>query len=129
MTGMQRLMANLNRLERDAPKAMARAVRDVALDVQGRAQMKAPVDTGHLRESASTEVERNGGRIVATVGFNATAKGGKVSYALVQHERTDYNHPLGGEAKYLEKALNEVAADFEDRLANGVEAFVRERLT
>ena len=28
-------------------------------------------------------------------------------YALVQHERTDFSHPNGGEAKYLENPLKE----------------------
>lgn len=129
MQGMARLMENLSKLERGAKQALRRAVRDVAFDVQGRAQMKAPLDTGHLRESGSTELIDDGDRIGATVGFNATAKNGKQSYALVQHERTDYRHPLGGEAKYLETALNEVAGDFEDRLATGVQRFVEERLT
>lgn len=45
-------------------------------------------------------------------------------YAAKQHERLDYNHPRGGQAKYLEHALQTVA-----RVAPGVvAATIRERL-
>lgn len=129
LSGMDRLLSNLRRLEREAPEALGRAVRDVAFDVQGRATEKAPVDTGHLRESAYTEIDEHAGGITATVGFTATTKDGRFSYALVQHEGLDFEHPKGGEAKFLEKALDEVADDFTDRLAGGVDRFVRDRLT
>ena len=123
MQGTSRLIDNLQRLGQEAPRALGRVLEEVAMDVQNRATMMAPVEFGHLRESASTEISEAPGSIVATVGFNATTKDGKYSYALIQHERTDFHHPLGGEAKYLEKAMNAVASDFEARIGDGVEKF------
>lgn len=38
-------------------------------------------------------------------------------YAEVQHERTDYEHPKGGKAKYLEGPLKQYAGLFEEFLA------------
>lgn len=126
MSGMDGLLRNLQILADEAPDVLEQAVKAVALDIQGRATQKAPVETGHLRESAFTEiVEAGPGGVTATVGFNATTKDGKFSYALIQHEETEWNHPLGGEAKYLEKAVIEVEGDFTDRIAEGVENLVR----
>jgi hypothetical protein len=41
-------------------------------------------------------------------------------YALVQHEREDFKHPKGGEAKYLTKTLAEKAEIYAERVAEGV---------
>lgn len=71
-------------------------MRDVSLDLQRRAVRRAPVDTGNLRGSGSSRVERRGLTITGIVGFAA-------EYAVEQHERLDYNHPRGGEAKFLER--------------------------
>lgn len=41
-------------------------------------------------------------------------------YAAAQHERTDYHHPRGGQAKYLETAIAQNRAAYQKRLANAV---------
>lgn len=74
------------------PKAM----RDIGQDLLGKSVERAPVDTGDLRGSGFAEVNGN----ETTVGFTAV-------YALRQHEELQYNHPQGGEAKYLENPLKE----------------------
>lgn len=119
-----------------------------AFDVAGRAMRRAPVETGHLRESGWVEVNGvelargtedgtlaqsgakppvHGSQATAVVGFNATTPDGKYSYALIQHEETEFDHPLGGEAKYLERSVNEVANDFQANLATAVERALRRR--
>lgn len=119
-----------------------------AFDVAGRAMRRAPVETGHLRESGWVEVNGvelargteagelaqngakppvHGSQATAVVGFNATTPDGKYSYALIQHEETEFSHPLGGEAKYLERSVNEVANDFQANLATAVERALKRR--
>jgi hypothetical protein len=50
-----------------------------------------------------------GDAVVGEVGFNTP-------YALVQHERLDFNHPKGGKAKYLEDNLKEQADRYQSNL-------------
>lgn len=59
-----------------------------------------PVDTGNLRDSGyvSDPIQTPNGMVIA-LGFTE-------EYALIQHERLDYNHPHG-QAKYLEVPLEQ----------------------
>lgn len=41
-------------------------------------------------------------------------------YAAVQHERLDYNHPRGGQAKYLEQPLYDQHRDYLQSVADRV---------
>lgn len=65
-------------------------------DLHGRAVPLAPILTSHLRGSGHVEVEESLGRVDVTVSFDTP-------YAAKQHEELDYNHPRGGQAKYLEQ--------------------------
>lgn len=53
-----------------------------------------------LRNSGTTSVEINGNEVHGAVGFNTP-------YARRQHEELDWNHPNGGNAKFLEKPANQ----------------------
>lgn len=46
-------------------------------------------------------------------------------YAAYQHERTDLDHPRGGEAKYLERALLQHADEFSAFVAARVKAAMK----
>ena len=93
-------MDNLKRVLDSIPGAVRKAAHselvDITLDLQGRAQRLAPVDTGDLRGSGFSEVEDLDG----TVGFTAP-------YALRQHEMVEARHPKGGQAKYLEEPFKQ----------------------
>jgi len=111
-------------------------------DLLGRSMRDAPVDEGTLRASGSAEVYANS-RAVARRGFREVAdqpeapemvtrpvqEGGlgdavvgevgfNTPYALVQHERLDFNHPKGGKAKYLEDNLTQQADRYQDNLSD-----------
>ena len=66
----------------------------------GVAVTNAPVDTGTLRRSAVAVVSESGDTAEASLSFNTV-------YAAVQHEGEDFNHPNGGGAKYLERAVKD----------------------
>lgn len=82
----------ISRIKTYTPKAM----RDIGQDLLGKSVKRAPLDNADLRGSGFTEV--NGTETI--VGYTEP-------YALRQHETLEYNHPKGGEAKYLERPLNE----------------------
>lgn len=99
------------------PKATAEAVRDCLLDLAGESARRAPVDTGDLRNDCTAEL--NGQTVFARLAPAGPAMpslrafgtvGYGLPYALRQHEETEYVHPKGGEAKYLEKPFNERSA-------------------
>ena len=50
-----------------------------------------PRDTGRLAASGRVEMSGSEGRVLYDT-----------EYAVIQHERTDFAHPGGGQAKYLE---------------------------
>lgn len=68
----------------------------MTLDLKRRAVQRAPIQTGDLRGSADTRVKDNSGQVEGLVGFSS-------EYAIEQHENLTYNHPRGGEAKFLER--------------------------
>lgn len=113
--GIDKLNTALKTIPDKTAKAIENELKTVALDLQGKAQMLAPVMTGDLRGSAFVVVGKvlvaeplddsdpksirgdipKAETLEAIVGFSEP-------YALRQHEETGYRHPKGGQAKYLE---------------------------
>jgi hypothetical protein len=69
---------------------------DCGLDLKRKSQDEAPIDIGDLKGNCNVaDPEESSGDITVTVGYS-------LPYALRQHEHTEYIHPKGGKAKYLE---------------------------
>lgn len=94
--GVSDAVSELNKRISKVKLYTPQAMRDIGQDLLGKSVERAPVDEGDLRGSGFSEVDG----LTTTVGFTAV-------YALRQHEETQYNHPQGGEAKYLENPMNE----------------------
>ena len=116
--GMDRLLANLQRIEREINVEVKKAVEESCLDLQGKAQERAPLDTGDLRGSANTKITTTARRIKGEVGFNEP-------YALEQHENLQYSHPQGGEAKYLENPFKENENTYKQNIEDAVRSVTR----
>lgn len=87
------------------PERMIRAFKTVLADLEGQGRLRAPIRFGFLRASMEPlpiRVERVGDRMRLVGGVAA-----RTPYAWVQHEHSEYNHPLGGEDHYLIKPLQE----------------------
>jgi len=67
----------------------------------------------HQVAAPSPTVEALGNQVEALVGFNQP-------YALEQHERLDFHHPKGGEAKYLEKPVKQMSGKILTNLQGAV---------
>ena len=67
-----------------------------------RSRRLVPRDTGKLADSGRVEMEGDQGRVLY-----------ETDYAVIQHERTDFAHPGGGQAKYLEDPANDPAVQRE----------------
>lgn len=123
-------------------RAVLEALKVAGEDLLGESQRRAPVELGELRGSASLTYIVNGDRYEAgAVGYPPTMAGAASAYqraearavelaragtlrtidvevafnrvyAARQHEETTWHHPLGGEAKYLERPLAERAGRY-----------------
>lgn len=116
------IQGKLDRLSKALVNAPLQAIADIALDCLSRAVQRAPVKLGDLRASGFVEVNsvsyasvsKEGAvtlnqsftldgkitHVVAKIGFTA-------KYAWVQHEHMEFEHPEGGQAKYLESVVVE----------------------
>lgn len=105
--GLDSLEKGLNAALKKVGSVNEKALKDIALDLLGKAVEIAPLDTGDLRGSGSVKTEND----TAIVGFEEP-------YAVRQHEHVEYEHPQGGEAKYLEKPFRENTNKYIDYIAN-----------
>ena len=77
--------------------------------------------TGVLKGSGYVNrPEGSGMGASVTFGYGGAAS----AYAWIQHEGTGFNHPRGGQAKYLLTAVEQHAANLDARLAAHVRRFV-----
>lgn len=60
-----------------------------------------PLEEGSLERSGRADVDAASGR-----GYVSYGTGVAAAYAVIQHERLDFRHDSGRNAKYLENAMN-----------------------
>lgn len=117
--GMDRLERVFAELPKVAARELAAALVQEAEQVMTRSKRDfVPVDLGVLRASGHVAPpDIRGDRVTVTLGYGGAA----AAYALIQHERLDFNHPRGGQAKYLEQPVLEAAAGLGGRLARRID--------
>lgn len=118
LKGLNEVVENIqNKVDKLQVKS-TQGLADALLFVATESQQRAPIDTGDLRGSVKVEIDGDmysegvkGGGINVVGSLPEKATKGTVSfntkYAAVQHEKINYNHPRGGQAKYLESVLLE----------------------
>ena len=111
--GMDELNRKLNTIPKKAEDGVKVELMTALFDLQGESQRRAPVDTGALRGSAFAEQQG----LEGTVGFTEV-------YALYQHEGERFNHPKGGEAKYLENPFKQRVKKYINAIGNAVKRAV-----
>jgi HK97 gp10 family phage protein len=112
--GLDSLMAKLNAMGGDVLDALDKAVRETTLVAQGDARANAPVDTGALKVSISTEFDRNAESSTGTAYTN-------IEYGLYQEMGTVNMaaHP------YMMPALNANKSTFEQLARKELETAIR----
>lgn len=115
------MLANLERLGHESTEATAPALKEEAERIMTDSKTNyVPVDQGILRASGYVgDPEISGDTLEVELGYGGAAS----DYALVQHERLDYNHRVGG-AKYLERPLLVAERGMGDRLSQSVWAVI-----
>lgn len=139
LEGVDKLNAKLKKIAILSEKETEKTLTVIALDLQGKAQLLAPLDTGDLRGSAfavvgikdvsrKTRADKHtksvrssvpsAGEIEAIIGFTEP-------YALRQHEDMGLRHPLGGEAKFLETPFKENKDKYVDLIGKAIKRAVK----
>jgi hypothetical protein len=126
-------LSKLKGLSGKVEKSVGQEVRNIALDLLGEAVNEAPVKEGTLRGSGTAHF--GGHRVATGKDFDPQAEGDEgvkggagtdetsavvafnTVYAEAQHERTDFAHPKGGKAKYLEDPLERNRKQYERKIA------------
>ena len=93
VTGLNEVLANLNREIGQISKRSIDGLMEAGLQVQAQSQRLVPVDTANLKGSAYTRKQGQG----VEVGYTA-------AYAPFVHEDLEARHTVG-QAKYLEESL------------------------
>ena len=112
--GLDSLMAKLNAMGGNVLDALEKATKQTALAAQADARDNAPVDTGNLKQSISTEHERSAEAATSTVYTN-------VEYGLYQEMGTVKMaaHP------YMMPALNANKSTFEQLARKELETAIK----
>ena len=112
--GLPELEKILGAMTPDTNNAVETKLKTIVLDLQGKSQLLAPVDTGDLRGSAHSEVNGTDGIVY----FDEV-------YALRQHEEVEFQHPKGGQSKFLQVPYQENKDQYIDALKNAVKKAVK----
>lgn len=107
LEGLKELEKNFNNLLSKMDKVNHDALQKAAIDLLGKAIDLAPVDKGDLRGSGTVKPD----------GDNAVDIGFTEPYAVYQHEHTEFKHPKGGQAKYLEQPFRQNTPKYIDDIA------------
>lgn len=111
--GAKESAANIRKMSKETRQAFFEELEKVAETVLYTAQqVYVPILTGDLQRSGRMKSHK-GRYPVIYVSFG----GPDVPYALLQHEATWFQHPRGGQAKYLEKAVQDMEPVIADKLA------------
>lgn len=121
--GANEVLTNLRQLEAKKRNARRKALTRIGLKVKADSISLTPVDTGNLRQSAYTEVDRD---VKVTIGYTA-------AYAPFVHEAMEKLRGAprtsgtgkgfywdGGENKFLDKAVKRNAKFIMDELAKAM---------
>ena len=112
--GLNELNAKLEQLKQISEDTMQDELADIALDLGSKCANAAPVESGDLRgDLANPQRNKDGGNIGWDIGSS-------LPYTRRQHEHTEYNHPKGGGAKFLEKPFNANSKKYINEIGNAI---------
>ncbi len=112
--GTKEILRKLQEAGPRAYKAIGAGLYAEGNNIMADSKPKVPVDRGTLKGSGYVTLpELSDTNVRVEIGYGGWA----APYAVVQHEHTEYSHPEGGEAKFLEKPMNEHSGSFQRNVA------------
>jgi hypothetical protein len=117
LKGAAELRRRLQRLAKEAPQELGRALFQEAQIERTESMRRTPVDTGALRASHEVTKPKIEGRDISV---SIQVGGPAAEYAVIVHEDLEADHPVG-QAKFLESTIRESAPFLGQRLAKRVD--------
>lgn len=118
VSGLNEASKHLTRFLRTVETVPTQILLEEAPRIEETAKIRTPEKTGKLKGSVKVRVSRDKRRPGLYAQASATNRG--YNYALIQHENLSYNHPNGGQAKFLESAFVEGVERIERRIEQEV---------
>lgn len=118
VSGLSEASKHLTRFLRTVETVPTNILLEEAPRIEETAKIRTPEKTGKLKESVKVRVSCDKRRPGLYAQASATNRG--YNYALIQHENLSYNHPNGGQAKFLESAFVEGVERIERRIEQEV---------
>jgi hypothetical protein len=118
--GLDRTIAQLETMGRATVAELGRALEEEGAMVLRVAQELTPVVTGKLRDSAMVKAAEEGSRPYSAA-VEIRFGGPEAPYAAIVHEDLKRRHPHGGQAKFLEAAVNLTSGGRADRIARSID--------
>ena len=118
VSGLSEASKHLTRFLRTVETVPTKILLEEAPRIEETAKIRTPEKTGKLKESVKVRVSRDKRRPGLYAQASAFNRG--YDYALIQHENLSYNHPNGGQAKFLESAFVEGVERIERRIEQEV---------
>ena len=114
VSGLSEASKHLTKFLRTVETVPTQILLEEAPRIEETAKVRTPEKTGKLKESVKVRVSRDKRR--PGLYAQASARNHGYDYALIQHENLSYNHPNGGQAKFLESAFVEGVERIERRM-------------
>ena len=125
-SNLQKVLGQLRRYGQDFHDGAAAGQVDAAERILERAKVYCPKDTEALVRSGRVVIElRELRRASAQIRFG---DGATEAYAVVQHERLDYKHDPPEQAKYLQRAVDELSPQMSVLIGRGAVTAAKRRL-
>ena len=118
VSGLSEASKHLTRFLRTVETVPTQILLEEAPRIEETAKIRTPEKTGKLKKSVKVRVSRDKRRPGLYAQASAFNRG--YDYALIQHENLSYNHPNGGQAKFLESAFVEGVERIERRIEQEV---------
>ena len=118
VSGLNEASKHLTKFLRTVETVPTQILLEEAPRIEETAKIRTPEKTGKLKESVKVRVSRDKRRPGLYAQASAINRG--YNYALIQHENLSYNHPNGGQAKFLESAFVEGVERIERRIEQEV---------
>lgn len=118
VSGLSEASKHLTKFLRTVETVPTQILLEEAPRIEETAKIRTPEKTGKLKESVKVRVSRDKHR--PGLYAQASARNRGYDYALIQHENLSYNHPNGGQAKFLESAFVEGVERIERRIEQEV---------
>ena len=118
VSGLNEASKHLTKFLRTVETVPTQILLEEAPRIEETAKIRTPEKTAKLKESVKVRVSRDKRRPGLYAQASAFNRG--YDYALIQHENLSYNHPNGGQAKFLESAFVEGVERIERRIEQEV---------